>query len=48
MRRNQFTGTFQYQDFALPFNNPTAGHQLEFRVYWNDFAYVKVDKVTVR
>jgi hypothetical protein len=48
VRRNQFSAAFQYQDFSLAFLAPGADHQLEFRVYWNDYAYIKVDKVTVR
>ncbi len=45
--RQQFTSTFTYQYFTLSFNNPTAGQSLEFRVYWYDTAYIKVDKVTI-
>lgn len=43
--RQQFTGTYTFQRFELPFNNPTAGHALEFRVYWHGGAYIKVDDV---
>ncbi|HEY0827922.1 MAG TPA: hypothetical protein VGE40_07505, partial [Bacilli bacterium] len=46
--RKQFTSTYAYQDFNLTFNHSTAGNQLEFRIYWHDIAYVKVDKVTVK
>ena len=44
--RGQFSAANAYQDFNLTFGN-TAGHLLEFRVYWLDKSYVKVDKITV-
>jgi hypothetical protein len=43
--RQQFTTAGQYQEFTLPYNNSTAGHALEFRVYWYGRAYIKVDWV---
>ncbi|MBI5511234.1 MAG: hypothetical protein HY903_20935 [Deltaproteobacteria bacterium] len=47
VHRRDLSAAFQYQDFAVGFDVPTAGHQLEFRVYWDDTSYVKVDKVSV-
>ncbi len=44
--RRQFTTASIYQDFNLTFNNPAAGHSLEFRVYWYGRAYIKVDRIT--
>jgi hypothetical protein len=44
--RQQWNAANAYQDFTLNFTN-TAGHQLEFRVYWRDISYVRVDKITV-
>lgn len=40
--RKQFGGPYQYQTFSLPFYNP-GGHAMEFRVYWLDRAYIKVN-----
>jgi hypothetical protein len=48
VRRQEFSGVMSYQDFGVSFSAPGAGHQLEFRVYWRDTSYVRVDKVTVR
>ncbi len=40
--RREWTSTFQYQAFALPFTvNTQAGHQFEFRVYWYRTGYVR-------
>jgi hypothetical protein len=47
VRRREFTGTWAYQDFAVSFTSASAS-RLEFRVYWDDVSYVRVDKVTVR
>ncbi len=44
--RQQFTTASKYQEFNLAYNNPVAGHSLEFRVYWYGRAYIKVDWVT--
>lgn len=44
--RQQFTTAGKYQEFSLAYNNPTAGHSLEFRVYWYGGAYIKVDWVS--
>jgi GxGYxYP putative glycoside hydrolase C-terminal domain/GxGYxY sequence motif in domain of unknown function N-terminal len=43
--RQQFTTTADYVTFSLPFSKPSAGDQLEFRVYWYGGAYIKVDWV---
>jgi hypothetical protein len=48
VRRTEFTGTMSYQDFAVPFTAPGGADELEFRVYWNDYSYVRIDRVTVR
>lgn len=42
--RKQFNAAGVYQTFTLYFNN-TAGHSLEFRVYWYGSVYTKVDFV---
>ncbi len=44
--RQQFSLANTYQDFTLLFNS-SAGHQLEFRVYWLKTSYINVDKVTI-
>ncbi|RKP52912.1 hypothetical protein D7Z26_14255 [Cohnella endophytica] len=43
--RQEWTGVYSFQRFELPFNNATAGHALEFRVYWWGGSYIKVDDV---
>ncbi|MBN1772849.1 MAG: hypothetical protein JXB32_16380 [Deltaproteobacteria bacterium] len=48
VRRNEFSGTMTYQDFAVSFTAPGGSHELEFRIYWYDYAYIRVDRVTVR
>lgn len=45
--RRQFGKAFAYQDFSLPFV-AVAGHRLEFRTFWHNYAYVRQDKVSVR
>jgi hypothetical protein len=47
VRRTDFASTFTYQDFAIGFVSPGT-HELEFRVHWNDYAYILIDRVTVR
>lgn len=47
INRRDFTTANQYQDFDLSFINNTAGNSLEFRVFWYDTSYVKVDNVRV-
>lgn len=44
--RNEFSADYTYQYFRLQFN-ATVGHQLEFRTYWYDKAYIKEDHVLV-
>ncbi|MDG0810466.1 DUF7402 domain-containing protein [Cohnella rhizosphaerae] len=46
LTRKQFISTFTYLDFPLPFSS-VAGHELEFRVYWLNVAYINVDKITL-
>lgn len=46
IRRNEFITNYTYQNFNLLFNS-TNGHPLEFRVYWYDSAYIKVDSVVI-
>ncbi|MCM3626089.1 hypothetical protein M3194_01750 [Paenibacillus glycanilyticus] len=43
--RQEWTKAGSYERFNLSFNNPTAGHAIEFRVYWYGRAYTKVDAV---
>lgn len=43
--RMDFTRTGSNQRFQLPFNNPVAGHGIEFRVFWYGRSYIKVDAV---
>ncbi len=45
--RRQFDATYEYQDFVLSFDVP-AGHEIEFRTYWHDVAYIRQDHVAVR
>ncbi|WP_233261526.1 GxGYxYP domain-containing protein [Vitiosangium sp. GDMCC 1.1324] len=46
--RTEFKSPSTFIGFDLPFNNPVAGHGLEFRVYWYGRAYIKVDSVGAR
>ncbi len=46
--RQQFAAPNVYQNFIMSFNYATAGQQLEFRTYWHDLAYIKVDYIDVR
>ncbi|ATB27180.1 GxGYxYP domain-containing protein [Melittangium boletus] len=46
--RTEFTNVYTFQRFELPFNNPTAGHGIEFRIYWHGRSYIKVDSVGAR
>ena len=48
VRRTEFSGTMSYQEFAVSFSAPGGTNQLEFRVNWHDYAYIRVDRVTVR
>jgi hypothetical protein len=45
--RQEFTAADQYQTFALDFELPAQGHQVELRVHWAGGAYLKVDHVSV-
>jgi hypothetical protein len=47
--RQQWTSTFQYQAFSLPFtvNSARLGHQLELRVYWYRRAYIREQSVNL-
>lgn len=45
--RTDFSATNTYMNFSLDFNNNTAGHSIEFRVWWTDKAYIRVDKISV-
>ncbi|MDO3413369.1 GxGYxYP family putative glycoside hydrolase [Saccharibacillus sp. CPCC 101409] len=42
VRRQDWTYTSNYERFHLDFTNPTAGHELEFRVFWHGASYIKV------
>ncbi len=46
--RQQFAAPNVYQNFIMSFNYATTGQRLEFRTYWYDLAYIKVDYVEVR
>lgn len=43
--RKQFNQASTYQNFPLKYNNTTAGHQIDFRVYWYGRTYLKVNDV---
>ncbi|GLX70959.1 GxGYxYP domain-containing protein [Paenibacillus glycanilyticus] len=43
--RKQWTKVGSYERFTLDYNNPSTGHELEFRVFWYGRAYTKVDAV---
>ena len=45
--RSNFPLANTYQDFVLGFTSQT-GHRLQFRVFYTDQEYVKVDKITVQ
>jgi len=45
--RQQCGMAYQYQGFSLPLTSQ-AGHTLEFRVFWHDTAYVKLQQVRVQ
>lgn len=47
VRRRTFQAPMAYQELELPFT-AAAGQQLEFRVYWHDTSYVRLDRVSVR
>lgn len=46
VRRRQFGKNLTYQDFRLNFDAP-RNHRLEFRTYWHNYSYARLDKVTV-
>lgn len=46
IRRQDFDGPLQYQDFTLNYEN-TADHTMEFRTYWHDQAYINEKCVIV-
>ncbi|MCE5199978.1 MAG: hypothetical protein ABFD54_00540 [Armatimonadota bacterium] len=46
IRRNEFVANYTYQDFDVAFS-ATSGHQIDFRTYWYDAAYIKQQCVTV-
>jgi hypothetical protein len=43
----EFYKSRAYQDFTISVDNP-ANSRLEFRVYWYDISYVKIDKIIER
>jgi len=49
LTRRAWTAAGQDQEFALPFtlDSSRVGHALEYRVYWYDAAYVRVQQVRV-
>ncbi|MDC0707054.1 GxGYxYP family putative glycoside hydrolase [Stigmatella sp. ncwal1] len=46
--RTAFTKLYTFERFELPFNNPVAGHGIEFRIFWYGRAYIKADAVGTR
>jgi hypothetical protein len=44
--RDDFTATQTYQIFNLAFT-PASGHKYEYRVFWHDTTYTKVNKVAL-
>jgi hypothetical protein len=46
VRRMEWSSPMTYQDFSVPFT-ARAGRRLEFRVFWTDISYVRVDRVVV-
>ncbi len=47
LTRQQWTATNIYKPFDLAFNNATAGHQLEFRVYYVWYSQLDHDKTEI-
>lgn len=47
IRRSEWTAANTYKAFNLPFENPVAGHALEFRTYYIWYAQLDLDKVEV-
>lgn len=45
LRRQDWTHASSYERFELDFANPTAGHDLEFRVFWHGASYIKVGTI---
>jgi methionine-rich copper-binding protein CopC len=48
VRRGEWAAANQDQDIPLDFNLQADGHRLEFRVVYQDIAYVFIDRVEVR
>ena len=50
LTRNAWRAPFTYQTFDLPFtlNASRSGHALEFRIWWEDRAYIRQQTVSVR
>ena len=46
--RQQWSAANAYQNFSLAFSYPTEGQRLEFRVYWHDKSFLKIDSVQVQ
>lgn len=46
VRRQEFTGTYAWQNFALSMMSPSF-EELETRIYWHDNAYIRHDKTQV-
>ncbi len=44
--RRTFQQPMRYQDIAIRFQNP-GGNRIEFRTFWNDYSYVRQDRVEV-
>ena len=46
--RQQWSAANAYQNFSLAFSYPTEGQRLEFRVYWHNKSYLKIDSIQVQ
>ncbi|WP_437753664.1 M57 family metalloprotease [Sorangium sp. So ce1389] len=49
IRRGEWTSTFQYQSFSLPFmvDSARVGHQIELRAFWYRYAYIREQSVSL-
>lgn len=47
IQRQEFTAANTYQTFTLTFVHGAPSHRLEFRTYWHDRTYLKLDYVQV-
>lgn len=45
--RQEFAAADTYQDFTLTLSYADSGHMMEFRTYWHDNSYLKLDYIDV-